>query len=54
MPASRARRATEDLVTELLPVLDHFEMGLKAREAALPAAVYDGLVCWSRRSSWRL
>ncbi len=43
--AARARRATEDLVTELLPVLDHFEMGLKAaREAALPAAVYDGLV----------
>ncbi len=43
--AARARRATENLVNDLLPVLDHFEMGLKAaRAVSLTAAVYDGLM----------
>ncbi len=39
-----ARRSNEKLITELLPALDHFEMGLQnARENNVPAAVYDGL-----------
>jgi molecular chaperone GrpE len=30
------RRAAEDLVSELLPVLDHFEMGLESLQTAFP------------------
>ncbi len=42
--ALRARRATERLIEDVLPVLDHFEMGLKAaRDGAIPTAIYDGL-----------
>ena len=41
--SNRARRATEKLIGNLLPVLDHFEMGLKAAQSHLPTAVYDGL-----------
>lgn len=38
-----AQRATEDLVSELLPVLDHFELGLKtAREHSADASVREG------------
>jgi molecular chaperone GrpE len=44
----RSARAAEDLLTELLPVLDHFELGLhNAAERGADAAVRDGfqLVC---------
>ena len=41
--SNRARRATEKLIGNLLPVLDHFDMGLKAAKPLLPGAVYDGL-----------
>ncbi len=42
--AARARRATEGLVTELLPVLDHFELGLQAaRDANTSESVCSGL-----------
>lgn len=38
-----AQRATEDLVIELLPVLDHFELGLNtAREHRADASVREG------------
>ena len=44
----QAARAAEDLLRELLPVADHFEMGLKtAREHGADPSVVDGfqLVC---------
>ncbi|MFH0879630.1 MAG: nucleotide exchange factor GrpE, partial [Lentisphaerota bacterium] len=41
--ADTALRAQENLMRELLPVLDHFELGLKtARDNSLPEAVLNG------------
>ncbi len=38
------QRANQDLVLDILPVLDHFEMGLKtARQHSADTAVVDGL-----------
>ena len=38
-----ARRSNENLVTELIPVIDHFEMGLNtAKESGVKDSVYDG------------
>jgi len=41
--ADIARRSNENLLADLIPVLDHFEMGLDmARQNEIPAAVLDG------------
>jgi molecular chaperone GrpE len=41
--ADIARRSNENLLSDLIPVLDHFEMGLDmARQNEIPAAVLDG------------
>ncbi len=38
-----ARRSNENLISELIPVIDHFEMGLiTAKESEINDSVYDG------------
>lgn len=41
--ADIARRSNENLIMELIPVIDHFEMGLNtAKESGIKDSVYDG------------